>query len=247
MKTWIFLLTTALFFLFSACAVQEEASISPSQSTDFRSCLRQGSFFLEQGKTEKAMAQFNLALQINPNSAQAHNLLGIAYFQQDNYVLAEEECRKAIELDPSYASAYNNLGSISMMNKDYDDARTFFEKTIFLAPDSSSAHFSLGTLLIIQGQVEKGEEHLLKGIELDPDFLEKNKAFIKDFSSPSFTSAEVNFTYAKMYASVGNIEKTLFYLKIAKQAGFQDWQRIGQEKEFEKVRNNEEIQKFINL
>lgn len=56
---------------------------------------------------------------------------------------------------------------------------------------------------------------------------------------------EAYFTYAKAYASKGDVEKTLSYLDKAREAGFTDWRRILQENEFEKVRDDPRIKKFL--
>lgn len=241
MKTKIWFLSMALLLCFSACATQKETSLAPSASADFKTYLWQGSTFLKQGEIGKAIIQLDRAIALNPNSPQAHNLLGIAYFKQENYKLAEEQLKKAIELDESYAQAYNNLGSVYFMSREFDQAEKMFKNALSLDSSLVSTYYSLGTLLINQSQFEEGLKYLSKGIELDPEFLEKNKAFTKDFSSYSFSTAEVNFTYAKLYAMTGNVDKAIFYLKLAKKAGFVEWNRVDTEKEFEKIKDDPRI------
>ena len=119
------------------------------------------------------------------------------------------------------------------------------KKAISISPQLISPYYTLGTLLLYQNRFEEGYFYLSKGISLDPNYLDKHKSFVTNFSSPAFGSAEIYFSFAKLYASIGNIEKTLEYLKKAKKAGFRNWHRIKEDKDFEKIINNPKIKAFI--
>lgn len=231
--------------VFSACALRKEAAPVSASGKEFESCMSQGALSLAEGNSEKAIIQLKEAVALNPKSQKAHNLLGIAFFQRKDYRLAKKEYEKAIKLNPSYAQAYSNLGSACFMLKEIPTAETMFRKALSLSSDLVSAHYSLGTLLATMGRMEESTRYLTKGIELDPEFLERNPAFIATFTSDAFRNPEVLFTYAKIYAIAGNVEKTVLYLKWAEQAGFKDWNRIEKGKEFEKVREDERIKNFI--
>lgn len=246
MKVWIIIILIILCLIFSSCSLHKEPSspvpASAEESYDFH--LTEGRRYLRQNDSARALDHLKKAVAINPDSPKVHNFLGIAYFQQKDYKLAKTEYEKAIDLDSSYAQAYNNLGSVYFMLSEFDKAKALFKKALSLFPNLVSAHYSLGTLLVAQGQVEEGTQYLLEGIKLSPDFLERNKAFIANFSSSAIGTPEVLFTYAKLYASIGNIEKTIEYLTKAKKAGFKDWDRIDTEEEFEGIRKEKRIQDF---
>ncbi len=245
MRASVILVLIPLLLAFSCCALRKEpAAVSPS-GKGFDYYLSQGGLSLTEGNPDKAIIQLKEAVSLNPDSPKAHNLLGIAYFQKKNYASAKKEYEKALELSPSYAQAYSNLGSACFMLQELARAEEMFKKAISLSPNLVSAHYSLGTLFATLGKVEESSLYFAKGIELDPEFLEKNPAFIATFTSDIFRNPEILFIYAKVYASAGNIEKTVLYLKRAEQAGFKDWFRIEKEKEFEKVREDERIRGFI--
>lgn len=238
----------AILFLFlSACAVQKapSSSAAATRARSFNLCLRQGLLFYEQGEYEKAAEQFRAAAEQNPDSPQAYNYLGLCYFKQKNYESAGEQFEKAVALDPSFASAYNNLGGICSIKLQFKKAKEMFKKALALAPNLISANYSLGMLLFNLGEREEGSLYLSKGIALDPDYLEKHSEFVAAFSSAEFDMAETFFSCATLYASTGNIEKTVEYLQKAKQAGFRAWERILKEKEFEKVRDDPRIKEFL--
>jgi Tfp pilus assembly protein PilF len=230
----------------SACALKKSPPPAAGLGgEDFNLYFRQGVSFLNQGDYESAAEKFNKAIALNPNSARAHNLRGVAFFQLKNFRNAEEEFRSAVALDASYAEAYNNLGSVFFARQRFDRAIEMFRKALSLSPESVSALYSLGTLLLFQGKETEGMSYLSRGIERDPEFLEKHKALVVDLPTSETDMSEINFTFAEVYAERGNVEKTVEYLEKARKSGFRDWQRILEEKQFETVRDNPKIKEFI--
>ncbi len=218
---------------------------SPSESEDYDSILRQGIIFLNHNDYERAIEQFDKAISLQPNSAKVYNLLGISYFQSKNYKLAENQFDRAVDLDPSYAQAYGNLGGTYYIEHQFEKAKDMFMKALSISPNLISANYSLGTILLAEGNIEEGTLYLSKGIALDPEYLEKHKIFVATIPSAVFDDSEIYFTYARLFAAEGNVEKTLEYLKKAKYAGFRDWYRVKEEKDFEKIREDSRIKNFL--
>ena len=55
---------------------------------------------------ERAIENYNKAIELDPNDADAYNNRGLAYYYLEEYERAIEDYNKAIELNPNYA--YNN-------------------------------------------------------------------------------------------------------------------------------------------
>jgi len=233
--------------LFCSCAVlkKPEKPAPLLEGKDFDFYFRQGAISLSGGDYDQAIENFTKALSLNPRSARALNLRGVAYFHLKNYRTAEDQFKQALALDSSYAEAYTNLGSVYFATRQLERAREMFEKSLQLSPDSISAHYSLGTLLLILGEAEEGIRHLARGVELDPKFLDTHPVVAVDIPMSEGSSAEIYFAYAKIYAQKGDIEKTLEYLTKARQAGFRDWRRIETEREFDVVRDDPRIRAFL--
>ena len=245
-KAIITILISSLLVL-ASCATTET---KPSTESDFArqsfdSCFEQGISSLRQGDYRGAVVHFERAISLNPNSDKARNLRGVAYLNLKNYPAAMRDFQKAISLNPDYSEAYNNLGGVYFLRQRLEEAEEMFRKALSLAPDSIPTLYSLGTLLILQGRFEEGSRYLARGIDLDPDYLETHKTLTADIRSPASEQSEVCFTYARIYASNGDVEKTLEFLEKAKRAGFTDWQRVSSEKEFEKVRDDPKIKDFL--
>ena len=69
-----------------------------------------GILYAEQKKWDLALADFNKAIQINPNHASAYNNRGIFYNEQKKWDLALADFNKAIQINPNDAQAYNHRG-----------------------------------------------------------------------------------------------------------------------------------------
>ena len=63
----------------------------------------------QKSKLAEAIREFERALAINPDYADAHNNLGIALGSSGDFAKAIEHFRRALEIRPGYADAQNNL------------------------------------------------------------------------------------------------------------------------------------------
>jgi Tfp pilus assembly protein PilF len=239
----------ASFLILTSCATiktRPEAE-SKDKGQDFDFYFEQGTSSLKQGDYGTAIAQFDRAILLNPNSDKAHNLLGIAYINLKNYSAAEREFQKAVRLNPKYFEAYNNLGGVYFLRQQFEKAEEMFKQALSFSPDSIAANYSLGTLLFLQGRMEEGARYLTRGIELDPDYLETHKTLTADIRTSGSDQSVLFFAYAKIYAARGNVEKTLDFFQKAKATGFRDWARVASEKDFEKVREDPRIKDFLRV
>ncbi len=70
------------------------------------------------------------AIEINPDDAKAHFLLGGAYYELGRYEEATESYKQAIEIDPDYADAHNNLACRYSLLGNINKALKFLGKAI---------------------------------------------------------------------------------------------------------------------
>jgi Tfp pilus assembly protein PilF len=236
-----------LLLFTSACAsraIPGSNAAAPSDSS-FDVYLKRGLSGLARGEYKRAAEALRMAVEIKPDSPKAHNYLGLCYFQEKDYEPAKGQFEKAAALDPNFATAYNNLAGVYSIKLQFDKAEDMYKKALALAPDLVSANYSLGILLSNLGRPSEGSRYLLRGIALDPEYLEKHKDLVTSFTSMSFDMRETYFTYAMAYASAGDIDRTVEYLGRARKAGFANWPRILGEKEFDRVRDDPRIQAFL--
>ena len=74
--------------------------------------LGEGKVHLENGDYYKAISRFSLAVEKNPEYAESHYYLGLAYYRSDMKEAAAAEFRKAVHIDNTYSEAREMLEQI---------------------------------------------------------------------------------------------------------------------------------------
>jgi spermidine synthase len=113
----------------------------------FYALINLGKYYLTKQDTPRSVPYLDRALALQPESARAHHLRGLAYQASGDNARAAVEYRKALP-DAAYARSvqtfYLNYGTALMQLGLYDDARQMLEEYIKAAPRDSEGHFQLG-------------------------------------------------------------------------------------------------------
>ena len=120
--------------------------------------------------SQRAIAEFERAIQLNPNYATAHHwfaagpLLALGRFDE-----SIAEAKRSIELDPLSMINNADFGNDYYFARRYDDAIAQLRKTIEIEPHSYLAHYYLGEALQLKGQMPDAIAEYRKATELDDD------------------------------------------------------------------------------
>ena len=120
--------------------------------------------------SQRAIAEFERALQLNPNYATAHHwfaagpLLALGRFDQSVI-----EAKLSIELDPLSLINNADFGQDYCFARRYDEAIAQLRKTIEMEPRFYLAHYYLGQALQFKGQLPEAIGEYRKAVELDDD------------------------------------------------------------------------------
>ena len=192
-----------------------------------------------------ALIKYLEASRLNPNSQYITNKLGIAYSQLKYYTEAAMAFQRSIALDRKFAFAYNNLGTVFFALDDKRSAERNFKKAVSLQDNVASFHINLGTLYFEKGKFEKGMEELRKGLELDPGVLGKGENVSLAASSSRNNSTERSYFMARVYASMGDVDRAVDSLQQALNSGFTDIDAIRREPDFDKIRQETKFVAFM--
>lgn len=108
-----------------------------------------GSSYLSKLSLGKAMADFDMAIQLNPQDAWAYFYRGVAYFAKLQSDHALPEFTRAIELDPTLAAAYHLRAGIYQEKGNKQLAIADYQRALQLDPQNS---YDLNQLLRLGGQ-----------------------------------------------------------------------------------------------
>jgi len=86
------------------------------------------------GMVRKTYQLCEKALDLDPNCAEAHTILGLNYWFRHDFVRSGEEHRKSIELNPNFATARQYYAQYLMLTGPISEARKQVDKALELEP-----------------------------------------------------------------------------------------------------------------
>ncbi len=131
-----------------------------------------GHALIQKGDVDKAIGQYQTALQINPSYAIGFYNLGNAFYQKGKTDEAIACYQSAVQISPDFADAHNNLGNALLQKGDVDEAITQCQKALQISPDFAEAHINLGNALFQKGDIDEAMVHYQKALAIKPDNAE---------------------------------------------------------------------------
>ena len=131
-------------------AVQSQLGAPAAQTIAPAESATRAEFFLKRGEDfagghdyNRAIADYSTAIQLKPDSAEAYNDRGFAYYLRGDCDRAIADYTRAIELRPDYPKAYNSRG-VCYMGGGYSRAMAVadFDRAIALKPDFRYAYIN---------------------------------------------------------------------------------------------------------
>jgi protein O-mannosyl-transferase len=144
-----------------------------------------GRAYQEQGRLDKAVAEYEKALRIFPADYKAHYNLGVIYDRQNLSAKAVQHYQRAIEINPRYIDARFNLAIIYQKQGLLEKAIHQFRKVIELDPEDFEARNNLGVAYAMQGNLDRAIVEWQKVLDIDPtnqgaqDNVRKAKAILE--------------------------------------------------------------------
>ncbi len=130
--------------------------------------LFRGAVHHNRGQLSKAIAEYNMAIEISPEYAPVYNNRGFAYVGKGEYDQAIADFNKAIEIDPKFAMAYNNRGYVYSVKAEYDQAISDSNRAIALNPKLVMAYNNRGLAYLNKGEHEQAIADCSKALEVNP-------------------------------------------------------------------------------
>jgi tetratricopeptide (TPR) repeat protein len=159
----------------SASAVEGERTAEQSR-TQARVLLEEGKEFYRTDQDEKAVESFKQAIAVDPELAEAHFRLGLAYDAvgqeqeaEDSYKKAIEHYKKYLEDNSKDAEAHYNLGQAYAGLHIYTEAVREYRQATRLKEDDADMFYDLGTALSKLAQYEEAVSAFSKSLEIDPN------------------------------------------------------------------------------
>ncbi len=137
-----------------------------------------GFLFLRSGELDKAISEFQAALDIRSKNPQTHynlgaaliqNNLGNAFARKQLWDEAIDHLQEAERLRPDYADAYFNLGSVLFQQGRIDQAIAQWRKALAIRPSDAEAHRNVANALRKQGNIKAAIAEYEQALNITPE------------------------------------------------------------------------------
>jgi len=135
---------------------------------DAIACNNRGLAYRDKGELDRAVADFNEAIRLDPEFALAYNNRGLAYRDKGELDRAIADHTEAIRLDPRFAVAFNSRGFTYDRKGERDRAIADYTEAIRLDPRFAVAFRNRGRAYLYAGALPKALADFSQSSELDP-------------------------------------------------------------------------------
>ena len=132
---------------------------------------KRAEIYLDQGKLDLAMHDYQQAIKRNPNFAKGYNNIGLIYSQRGEWNNALIAYLRAIQLDGSLTRTYKNIGMIYFIQGEFDKAEQALKNAIKIDPGYADAYYRLAQVFTSQKKYNESERALKQTIRLDRNHL----------------------------------------------------------------------------
>jgi len=123
---------------------------------------------LRESRLDDAILHARTALEIRPDSADAHSRLGVALSATGQNEEASIHFQKALETHQIRPRVHYNIATLLLNSGRLDEAIAEFQKELQIQPGFVEAHNNLGIALTSKGELDEALTHFQKALELDP-------------------------------------------------------------------------------
>jgi len=118
---------------------------------------------------EQKLADFDAALQVQPENTQALRARGFLHLVSDHYDKAKADLTQAAKIDPDHAPTHEALGLILMLSKDFDASMKHLDTAAELAPENPSVQANRARVLAMQRKTDQAIEAIDKALKASPN------------------------------------------------------------------------------
>ena len=154
-------------------ALFSHALATTKDNVVLRLCL--GLAYERNEQIPQAVAQYAMAVKLEPGRARTHSALANALARSEQPAAGLPEFEEALRLDPNNVSTHNNLGMLYVRLDRLDDAMAEYSKSLELAPHNWRTPFLMAQVAMRRGQDQEATALLQRALQEDP-----NNPFVLD-------------------------------------------------------------------
>ena len=219
----------------------------PSPTASAKELEERGDILRAEKYYADAIDYYEAAIKKSSGPAQLYNKEGIAELQMLHFNEAKHLFERATKSNREFPEATNNLGVVYYNMRSYGKAIKYYHRAIGMNNDSASFHSNLGTAYFAQHKYEKASREYATALSLDPEIFERHSqaGITAQMSSPE-ERARYSYVIAKMFATRGDVDRCLLYLKKAMEEGYKVAEGFEKDREFASYRKDPRFLSLLN-
>jgi len=112
-----------------------------------------------------SLKEYNRALEIYPDYADAYGQRGLAYYRKKDYDNAVADYKRAIDLEVGQWKVYNNLGVIYGERNNLDEAMKYFKLALKVDDRYADPYKNIGSIYFYRAQYDIAIQEYFKALE----------------------------------------------------------------------------------
>lgn len=131
-----------------------------------------GSLLMEEGRPQDAVEVIERLVRLDDRSFQAHNHLGLAQYQAQDWEGARQSFMRALEVYPEYVEALVNLSVLEWGQEDAGRALDYLERAAALEPGNRDVIVNTGLIQVQIGNVAAALDLFRQYVQAHPGDIE---------------------------------------------------------------------------
>lgn len=115
----------------------------------------------DKGRLDGAIEKLVAATVLQPNYAEAYNLLGVCYDEKGQYIQAQDEYKKALKIESNNARFLNNIGYSYYLSSDFGNSVKYYKRGLKITPNDRRMHNNIGLAYGRKGDYDNAREHFI--------------------------------------------------------------------------------------
>ena len=202
-----------------------------SDETLVKEYIERGKGLFNDGEVEKAFKDFNKAIFLNNECAQAYFVKAQAHFEMCEIEESEKCIKKYLKLVPGDPKGYWKLIDINDLTGDFDKCIYYCEKLLEMDEDNPIIHLKKAEFLALLNDFNRALECFDKCLKLNPNFydalcgkasallsLRNKKEALKTYTKAiemDITKSAAYFGKSEVYMAIGHLASALNFAEKA--------------------------------
>jgi Flp pilus assembly protein TadD len=230
---------------------QSNTGAAPAKMEDAR--LTQASLYMVNKQYAEAADLYRQLVKESPKDASLWNHLGIAYQQlaqpDNDYMVQALKCyEKASKADKTNSASWNNMGTVYYGQKKFSKAVRTYHKAIDLEKTNATYYSNLGMAYLSTKHLEEAQAAFHQALALDPEVFTRSGHSGMVLRDPTVSDHGLfYFLLAKSFATDGNAERCVYYLRKSRDEGYTDLPKVKDDPAFARVSNDPHFRDLVGL